>query len=241
MSDPHKRNVNLLELHIPILMRSLNENPKDSWTLYYLAQTLAHLADYVDVDVATTFRMEALSYYWRQMALPDNDPEIVRHAACASAEISARLRLYSPQEMLVRLDSLCEQYPDHPPAHLLRLHTLAMVLPRARMPEMITAALAVADIARKAAASGKRSRFPTFNYTAPAYLVAVQSAAYLVQQDPLLRDGTGRPYTEQLEEFVRLGIEAGGDEMAFQSLRGGHLNIPIERGSPPAAESVSAT
>lgn len=242
VSDQEKRLLSMLSVHVPLLEEALNENPKDAWALFYLADTLAHLSEHMPDDVAVTFRMQAMSYLYRRTLIQSGTPdeaEVVRHCLLAYLEIASRAGQHTPQEIFQRIDSFCNQYPDYPEAHLFRLHCKAKVTPRAQMHEMIEAAVASAEVARKN--SARKSSLP-MNMACEwqSYFIAAQSAAFFCQPDPEATAPDGRKYKDMLDEFARLGIAAGGQELPFRALQGPlkPSDIPVIRGEVPPLEQA---
>lgn len=246
VSDQSKRNVVLLEQHLPVLERAINEDPTDQWALYYLGQTYGHLADQIDEPgTALTFRLLAMSYYHRHALLLIADvkkgdaeaTEMFRYVRRKFLYIAKKSEIFAPMEVFGRLAAFCREYPDDAEGRLLRLEAMAVVTPRARMQEMIDEALASADVAR--AVKGKRSSLPA-NEEAEwqSLFVAAQSAAYLAQQNAESRAPDGALHADKLLEYIRRGIEAGGPESVFRMLSakpGGQTILPmpeVVRGGP---------
>lgn len=245
VSDPEKRLVSLLTTHVPILENALNQDPKDTWALFFLGDTLEHLAAHLDDDVALTYRMQAMSYFYRRTMLRDgsgNDDDVIQHCLLCYLEVSEKTGLFTAQEIYDRFNAFCATYPDDPKAAFLRLRVKGRVTKREGMDEMIAAAIEAAGIASRAK-SKPTGRIPlNTSCEWQCWLVAAQSAAYFAQADAASVAPDGEKYKDKLEKFIQAGIAAGGQEMVFRGFQGPVADvtnqIPIERGPVPEVASA---
>lgn len=128
-TDPERRTKRMQEFDLPLLTRMVEDEARSlterAQAVWFLAQTYDGLADRIGRtpgNVWVTYKMMAMSLYWRRMEmgglLGDADDALKAHYAFFRyMNVAEKLNFYTDEELLTRLNMLVALEPRIPEVH----------------------------------------------------------------------------------------------------------------------------
>jgi glycosyltransferase involved in cell wall biosynthesis len=221
-SDDERRIEAVHEKHIPVLQAMLAEDPKSEHALRYLAQSLETLLPFCEPGDRITHAMEGMSYYLRRFQAPDLSDAERNYLKYKYLHLSRFAGVYSPAEVLSRVQEICEADPHRPEPALLRVYAAVA----AGVPTVQVHGLAVeaARVARDWSRVGNASPVPT-SCEWKAHHAAAQAAKRLAERAAKAAAETTeadapdpRVYADLVRQHVADGVAAGGPWEMFKSI-----------------------
>lgn len=222
VSDHERRMSSIWENHIPLLQKELEKNPNDERTLIFLAQSYESLFEGFSPEEQIEYSREALMLYQRRLAIPTGIEDERNYVRMRALDTARHTGWFTDAQLLEEAQALCEADPHRPESALLRAEISKKVVPATKVYQFAAQAAEVAEKMNLAIATSgldKSSPVSTSCCWMAHYLAAV-CARQLAATHP--EEKAREDYEALVRKHVTAGLEAGGNNLAFQPLTEGY-------------------
>jgi hypothetical protein len=205
-SDPEARLNNIWEVHIPLLRKELEKNPKDERALMFLAQSYECLMPGFDEEERLAYSAEAMELRRRRDAIPTGTPTERAYNLMHMIDDARLTGMFTDKELYRWASELYEVDPSRPETALIRAELAMKLEPLETVYRYFAHAAKVADEAKVLDNSSPVDASIEWR----AHYNAAVAARQMSKADPAAES--------LIKEHVDAGLAAGGPWAVFRAL-----------------------